>query len=102
MKHKHADLIIEAANDTFIVWEWRRGNAHEWYLKEPDNIFYPYLEYRKKPKTIDMWLWVYKNSDGIVKLTLRYFTKETDVIAAYGNPIVIQKIESSKITIMLD
>jgi hypothetical protein len=57
MKHKHAELMMQYAQDAMTtatpweLWEARAPRKHDWYTLKSDPCWSVDFEYRRKPKT---------------------------------------------------
>jgi hypothetical protein len=57
MKHKHAELMMQYAQDAMTtdkpweLWEARAPRKHDWYTLKSDPCWSTDFEYRRKPKT---------------------------------------------------
>ena len=74
-KHKHAEFIKAWADG--IPVQWKNSN-HKWIdLCVVDPIWSVDYEFRIKPKEkIVRWLWVYKSSSNMWRISTRYLTED--------------------------
>lgn len=56
-RHVHADLMIEAANDTSIKWQWCRNEADYYDCPGRNPDWSADLKYRKKPREFQVGHW---------------------------------------------
>ena len=107
MKHKHAELMklyAEDATETDIVWErWEYAKPPDYTWNDCYNvpIWNPDWEYRRKPKTVKMWQWVYTGLSGRIHLSGFYPNKEA-VEDDMQNATVLQRAEWTEIDVQLD
>jgi len=58
--HVHQKLMDEAKADPSLEWVGRPLNSDgKWLDCKNDPMWLPENEYRKKPKTVNMWQWAY-------------------------------------------
>jgi hypothetical protein len=88
----------EAKADPSIEWEVDDGSG--WFIVHTPN-WIPHHNYRKKPKTVDMWQWCYKLDSGDVVGT-RCFYASSDGVTKCSGFEAICKIEGSKITVEIE
>lgn len=107
-RHIHADHIIAAANDTTIQWEFAHLRNPALFL---DIIGAPSWDpeciYRQKPKTkktVDLYLWAYKTSDGMWFAASRYMPDEATTRKYFklGELNQIRLLDYTKLTVEVD
>lgn len=63
MRHKHADLLIAYANDTTLKIEWQHPDG-EWFDVTSNPTFHPKVNYRIKPNTEKVFVFLHKKGSG--------------------------------------
>lgn len=75
MKHKHAEVIKAWADGLPI--QYKHQLTGDWKdLTVTDPLWLTTHEFRVKPAKIVRWLWVYKNSTNIWRISTRYLTDD--------------------------
>lgn len=77
--HVHADLIKAWADGATIQFKLRHvGGRYEWVDcgKDMPPNWLPQTEYRLKPTKVTRWLWAYKNSSNLWRISTRYLTDQ--------------------------
>ena len=91
--HIHKALMDEAKADPSIEWEMKYKDQ-PWTSCLP--LWSAHYQYRKKPKTVEMWKWAYKRGTRYVETEHFYRTNKDADIAIQCDCI---KIEGSRITV---
>jgi hypothetical protein len=97
--HVHQALIDEAKADPSIEWQYRDDASMSWEDCSLVPSWMKDTEYRKKPKTVDMWQWAYKVSGSPTPECSKGFYKSVEDADRAIAGTLLCKIEGSKITV---